>query len=99
MILHPITLGPDATLRQATALMAEYSISGVPIVDEDARLVGILTNRDLIFESDLDRLIREVMTSEGLITAPLGTSLEEAEGLLRDHKLSLIHISEPTRPY
>ena len=73
MILNPITLGPDAPLREATALMEEYSISGVPIVEEGNRLVGILTNRDLVFETNLDRPIREVMTREGLITAPVGT--------------------------
>ena len=91
MILNPITLGPDARLREATALMAEYSISGVPIV-EGERLVGILTNRDLVFETDLDRPIRQVMTSEGLVTAPVGTSLEEAEDLLHRHKIEKLPV-------
>ena len=78
MILTPITLGASASLREAHALMARFSISGVPIVEEDGLLVGILTNRDLQFETDLDRPIRDLMTSEGLVTAPMGTTLEAA---------------------
>ncbi len=92
MILNPITLGPDARLCEATALMEEYSISGVPIVEAGDRLVGILTNRDLWFETDLDRPIREVMTGEGLVTAPVGTSLEDAEALLHHHKIEKLPV-------
>ncbi len=92
MILNPVTLGPDATLGEAKRRMSEFSISGVPIVDEAGSLVGMLTNRDLVFETDLSRPIREVMTDEGLVTAPAGTSLEEAEGILRRHKVEKLPI-------
>jgi IMP dehydrogenase len=92
MILDPITLGPNARLREATALMRDYSISGVPIVDEEGRLVGILTNRDLVFELDLDRPVHEVMTAKGLVTAPIGTSLEQAEETLRRHKIEKLPV-------
>lgn len=92
MILDPITLGPAATLRQATAMMGEFSISGVPIVDSAGKLVGILTNRDLVFETDLDRPVAEVMTHEGLVTAPEGTSLEGAEEILRRHKIEKLPV-------
>ncbi len=92
MILDPITLGPDASLRQATALMRDFSISGVPVVDAEERLVGILTNRDLVFESNLDRPISQVMTREGLVTAPVGTSLEEAEDTLHRHKIEKLPV-------
>lgn len=92
MILSPITLGPDATLREAVMRMEEYSISGVPIVDADERLVGILTNRDLVFETDLGRSVREVMTSEELVTAPVGTSLDDAEEILRRHKIEKLPV-------
>ncbi|NNM05718.1 MAG: CBS domain-containing protein, partial [Gemmatimonadetes bacterium] len=85
MILDPITLGPDHTLREAHALMGQYHISGVPIVQNGGRLVGIVTNRDLQFETDLDQPIREVMTAQGLVTVPVGTTLEEAERLLHTH--------------
>src|SRR5918999_255289 len=72
MILNPITLGPDATLREAVALMRRFKISGVPIVDRDGQLVGIITNRDLQFERNLDRPLHDVMTRrERLITAPV----------------------------
>ncbi len=92
MILEPITLGPDASLREATALMSEFSISGVPIVEDDETLVGIITNRDLVFESDLDRPVRQAMTDEGLITVPEGTSLDEAEEILREHKIEKLPV-------
>jgi IMP dehydrogenase len=92
MILDPITLGPEATLHQAQALMEEFSISGVPVVDDDGRLVGIITNRDLIFEKNLERPLHEVMTREPLITAPIGTSLEGAEEILRHHKIEKLPV-------
>jgi IMP dehydrogenase len=94
MILDPITLGPDATLREAVRMMAEFSISGVPIVESNGRLVGILTNRDLIFESDLSRPIREAMTSDGLVTAPVGTSIDDAEEILREHKVEKLPVTD-----
>jgi IMP dehydrogenase len=92
MILNPITLGPDARLRDAAALMAEFSISGVPVVEEDGTLVGIITNRDLVFETDLERPVVEVMTREGLVTAPEGTSLEGAEEILHRHKIEKLPV-------
>ena len=94
MILDPITLGPDATLREAVRMMAEFSISGVPVVESDGRLVGILTNRDLVFESDLSRPIREAMTSDGLVTAPVGTSIDDAEEILREHKVEKLPVTD-----
>lgn len=92
MIMNPITLGPTQTLREAHALMARFSISGVPIVTEEGRLVGIVTNRDLQFETDLDRPIQAVMTSEGLVTVPVGTTLEEAERLLHRHRIEKLPV-------
>src|SRR5215472_6679768 len=79
MILNPITLGPDRPVREAYALMRRFKISGVPIVDGDGRLIGIITNRDLQFERNLDQPIREAMTKDKLVTAPVGTDLAEAE--------------------
>src|SRR3954468_3598678 len=75
MIMDPITLPPDRPIRDAMHLMRRFRISGVPIVDEKRMLVGIITNRDLQFERDMNRSIRDVMTSEDLITAPVGTTL------------------------
>src|SRR5216117_399098 len=87
MILNPITLGPDRPLREAQQLMARFKISGVPIVDADGKLIGIITNRDLQFERNLDRPLRDAMTHERLITAPEGTTLEEAEEILARHRI------------
>ena len=74
MILNPITLAPDGTLREAVALMRRFKISGVPIVNRDGQLVGIITNRDLQFERNLDRPLRDAMKSKNLVTAPVGTT-------------------------
>ncbi|MBI4409747.1 MAG: IMP dehydrogenase [Gemmatimonadetes bacterium] len=92
MILNPITLTADKPLGAALRLMQEFSISGVPIVDENGRLVGIITNRDLQFETMLDRPVREVMTRERLVTAPVGTSLEEAERILQRHRIEKLPV-------
>ena len=92
MILNPITLSPDASLREAVALMMRFKICGVPIVDGDGRLVGIITNRDLQFERDLDRPLRDVMTSERLVTAPVGTTLDEAERILGKHRIEKLPV-------
>ena len=92
IILNPITLSPDATLREAVALMTKFRISGVPIVDREGRLVGILTNRDLQFERNLDQPLREAMTSTGLVTAPVGTTLDEAERILGKHRIEKLPV-------
>lgn len=92
MILNPITLGPDQTLREAHGLMARFSISGVPIVESDGRLVGIVTNRDLQFETELDRPLRTVMTGDRLITAPVGTTLDTAEAMLHEHRIEKLPV-------
>ena len=82
VITNPFSLTPGETLGDAEALMAKYRISGVPVVDADGKLVGIITNRDMKFETDLNRLISEVMTSTGLITGKVGTTLDEAKEIL-----------------
>lgn len=92
MILNPITLGPDRPLREAVTLMQRFKISGVPVVDSGGRLVGIITNRDLQFEHDLERPISEVMTRENLVTAPVGTTLEEAERILGRHRIEKLPV-------
>jgi len=92
MILNPITLGPKGTIREASVLMARFKISGVPIIDEGGRLVGIITNRDLQFERSLDREISDAMTRDGLITAPVGTTLEEAESILGKHRIEKLPV-------
>ncbi len=92
MILNPITLTPGATLRDAHRLMARFSISGVPIVESGGRLVGIVTNRDLQFETDLDQPIRGVMTSESLVTVPVGTTLDDAREILHRHRIEKLPV-------
>ena len=92
MILNPITLGPDRPLREAASLMRRFRISGVPIVDAEGRLIGIVTNRDLQFERNLDQPIHEAMTKENLVTAPVGTTLEEAERILAKHRIEKLPV-------
>jgi IMP dehydrogenase len=92
MIVEPITLPPDATLAEAETLMGRFKISGVPITDKSGQLVGILTNRDLRFETDYNQLISDVMTSENLVTAREGTTLEQAQIVLGKHKIEKLPI-------
>lgn len=87
MIMNPVTLHPERTVSEALELMANFKISGVPIVDQENHLVGILTNRDLRFETNHDQPISDVMTSENLITVPVGTTLDEAKSILQKHKI------------
>ncbi len=87
MIVDPITLGPDASIGEADRLMAEYRISGVPIIDPRGRLLGILTNRDLRFEDDMSKRVHALMTKENLVTVPVGTTLEQAREILKRHKV------------
>jgi IMP dehydrogenase len=91
MIIDPVTLTPDAQIRDAHGLMRQYSIGGIPIT-ERGRLVGILTNRDLRFEQNLDRPVRELMTSKNLIVAPIGTNLERAKETLQRNKIEKLPV-------
>src|SRR5262245_39608844 len=92
MIMNPITLTEDRSIRDALRLMEQFSISGVPIVDAQGLLVGVLTNRDLQFETEADRPVRDVMTRENLVTAPVGTSLEDAEGILHKNRIEKLPV-------
>jgi len=86
VITNPFSLEPEATVREADALMARYRISGVPIVRGE-KLVGIVTNRDIRFETNFERKVSEIMTSKNLVTAPVGTTLEQAREILAKHKI------------
>ena len=92
MILDPVTLTESATIRDARRMMAEYKIGGIPIVTADRKLVGIITNRDLRFEKQDNRLIGEVMTREKLITTHPNTSMDEAEVILQQHKIEKLPV-------
>ena len=92
MIVEPVTLPPGAPVAAALELMATYRISGVPITDETGRLVGILTNRDLRFEDDTARTVADLMTAQGLVTVPIGTTLEEARAVLHRHKIEKLPV-------
>jgi IMP dehydrogenase len=86
MIVDPVTISPDLSVRDAMDIMTKYRVSGLPVT-QGARLVGILTNRDLRFEKNLDQAVSNVMTKENLITVPVGTTLEEAERILQRHRI------------
>jgi IMP dehydrogenase len=87
MIVDPVTMRPTQRIREALEVMARYKISGVPVTDRRGHLVGILTNRDLRFETDLEKPIRDLMTKEDLVTVPEGTTLEEAKAKLHEHRI------------
>lgn len=92
LILDPVTLLEDATIGNAIRIMKENKIGGIPIIDKNQKLVGILTNRDLRFETKLSRKVSELMTKENLITAPEGTDLKKAENILRQYKIEKLPI-------
>ncbi|WP_394749868.1 IMP dehydrogenase [Spongiimicrobium salis] len=92
MIIDPVTLPLEATVRDAKANMKEHKIGGIPIVDENGKLIGIVTNRDLRFEKNNDRPIAEVMTSENLVTVGEGTSLTQAEDILQENKIEKLPV-------
>lgn len=92
MIVKPITLTPNHTIYEAEELMSKYHISGIPIVDETGKLIGILTNRDLRFEPNRKLMVQQLMTKENLITAPIGTTLDEAEKILHRHRIEKLPV-------
>jgi inosine-5'-monophosphate dehydrogenase len=92
MIVEPLTLPPDARVGDALSLMESYHVSGVPITDEDGRLVGILTNRDLRFERNTRKLVSDLMTARDLVTAPVGTTLAEAEAILHRNRIEKLPV-------
>lgn len=92
MIIDPITLNINAVVGDALRIMSEYKIGGIPVIDEKGILAGIVTNRDLRFQTQMSKPITEIMTIEKLVTAPEGISLEEAEGILMEHKIEKLPI-------
>ncbi len=92
MIIDPISISPDKTVENALALMKEYKIGGIPVVIEDNTLVGIVTNRDLRFEKNMDKLIKDVMTAENLVTTRQSTDLEAAADILQMHKIEKLPV-------
>jgi len=92
MILDPITISPHDTVADARRMMAKYSIGGIPVVDESSKLVGIVTNRDVRFELEGDTPLRSMMTSDELVTAPVGTTLDEAVQILQRHKIEKLPV-------
>ncbi len=92
MIIDPVTLTKDAVVADAQALMESYKIGGIPIVDDNGKLIGILTNRDLRFETDQKRPVKTLMTKDNLITAPQGTTLSEAQDILQQYKIEKLPV-------
>ncbi len=92
LILDPVTVTADQRVREVLELMNKYKISGIPVVDEGDRLIGIITNRDLRFDPDEDLHVREIMTADHLVTAPVGTTLAQAEHILRQHKVEKLPV-------
>ncbi|MER3427395.1 MAG: IMP dehydrogenase [Pyrinomonas sp.] len=97
MIVDPVTIRPDRPVREALAVMERYKISGVPVVDEEGYLVGIITNRDLRFETRLDIPVAEAMTPQPLITVPVGTTLEQAKAVLQKHRIEKLPVVDEHR--
>ena len=94
MIVDPVTMRADQSIQEALDIMAKYRISGLPVTDDDGRLVGILTNRDLRFETNPQRPVSDLMTTDGLVTVPPGTNLQDAKALLHKHRIEKLLVVE-----
>jgi len=94
MITNPITLNKDSRVYQAEELMSRYKISGLPVIEDDGKLIGIITNRDIKYRKDLDQPVGDIMTSKGLITAPVGTNLEQAKEILLANRIEKLPITD-----
>lgn len=94
MITNPITLNKESTVFQAEEIMRRYKISGLPVIEEDGKLIGIVTNRDIKYRKDMDQLVGEIMTRENLITAPVGTTLDEAKEILLANRIEKLPITD-----
>ncbi|MCF8032698.1 MAG: IMP dehydrogenase [Desulfarculaceae bacterium] len=94
MIVDPVTVGPEASLHEVLEVMGRYRISGVPVVVEDHKLVGIITNRDLRFETKLDQPVSRVMTKDHLVTAREGITLEESKAILHEHRIEKLLVTD-----
>jgi IMP dehydrogenase len=92
MIHKPIVVSPDKSIFEAEQLMSKYHISGIPVVDDNGKLIGILTNRDLRFEPNRSLPVSQLMTKENLISAPIGTTLEKAESILHKHRIEKLPV-------
>jgi IMP dehydrogenase len=92
MIIDPVTIKPNATIGDAHALMRKYRIGGIPIIDEGNKLIGILTNRDLRFETSMNRPVTDIMTKDNLVTAPEGTDLQQAKEILQRNKIEKLPV-------
>ena len=92
MVMDPVTVQANQRVRDVLQLMARYRISGIPVIDQQHRLIGIITNRDLRFEPDEDQLVSDIMTKDGLVTAPVGTGLQQAERILQKHKVEKLPV-------
>ncbi len=94
MITNPITLNKESTVYQAEEIMRRYKISGLPVIEENGKLIGIITNRDIKYRKDMNQLVGEIMTSKGLITAPVGTTLDEAKEILLANRIEKLPITD-----
>jgi len=94
MITNPITLNQESTVMQAEEIMKRYKISGLPVIEEDGKLIGIITNRDIKYRKDMNQLVGDIMTKEKLITAPVGTTLDEAKEVLLANRIEKLPITD-----
>ncbi|MFH2126678.1 MAG: IMP dehydrogenase, partial [Pseudomonadota bacterium] len=94
MIVDPVTVGPEASLHQVLEVMSRYRISGVPVVTDGKKLIGIITNRDLRFETKLDQPVSQVMTKDNLVTAREGITLEESKAILHQHRIEKLLVTD-----
>lgn len=94
MIRNPVTLTADCTVGQAEDLMRRYKISGLPVIEGEGKLIGIVTNRDIKYHKDMGQLVGDMMTKDNLITAPVGTTLDQAKEILLSNRIEKLPITD-----